>query len=231
VLRAVDDAGNRGPVSRAIRVLAGDGPGGGIDDEDDTFAPPARPSAAFRADGVHLSWRASTAVSVVGYHVYRRSESDAFVRLTPEGSPTAATEYLDDSVVDGQAYYYRVTGVDASGTNETAPSAEVWIRASVAVPSALVIERVFPSPVRESAVFRFAVPEFGPTGGSGERVTIDLYDAAGHKITRVIDEVLPPGTHEVTWRIPDGQNVPPGVYLGVLRMGAKRAQQEIAIAR
>jgi hypothetical protein len=232
VLRALDDAGNRGPVSRPVRVLAGNGSSEeSEEEEDDTFAAPPRPAAAFGAGGVFLTWARSTGVDVVGYHVYRRTESESFVRLTPEDSPLETTEYLDAGVVDGQGYYYRITGVDASGTNETAPSAEVWIRASASVPSALVIERVFPSPVRERAVFRFAVPEFGPGGAGGERVTIDLFDAAGHRITRVVDEVLQPGTHEVTWRIPDGQNVPPGVYLGVLRLGAKRAQQEIAIAR
>jgi len=226
VLRALDGAGNRGPVSMPLRVMAGEGEDVGAGG---AFAAPARPSAVFGTEGVHLAWHRSAATLVVAFHVYRREESTPYERMTEV--PLTANEYLDPSVVEGTAYYYRITGVDASGVNETAPSAEVWIRASASVPAALAIERVFPSPVRDRAVFRFAVPELGPGSPDGARVTIELYDSAGHHVTHVADEVVLPGTHEVSWQLPKGQNVPPGVYLGVLRVGSRRAQVPVAIAR
>jgi len=60
---------------------------------------------------VSLSWTASTS-SVSGYNVYSSSVSGGpYAKLTP--SELAATSYTDNSVQEGQTYYYVVTAVNS----------------------------------------------------------------------------------------------------------------------
>jgi fibronectin type 3 domain-containing protein len=66
---------------------------------------------------VALSWTASTSTGVIGYYVYRGASSDSLARLN--SSPTAATQYTDSVVTDGQTYYYAVTAVNSSNEEST----------------------------------------------------------------------------------------------------------------
>jgi fibronectin type 3 domain-containing protein len=65
---------------------------------------------------VTLTWQApppTTGVSVVGYNVYRRAQSDA-TRIKV-ASRVTGTDYEDQLVVSGHTYFYVVTAVDQSG--------------------------------------------------------------------------------------------------------------------
>jgi hypothetical protein len=64
-----------------------------------------------------LSWTASTS-AVVGYYAYRGTTSGGpYAKLN--SSASASTSYTDSTVQAGQAYYYVVTSVDASGVEST----------------------------------------------------------------------------------------------------------------
>jgi len=139
--------------------------------------------------------------------------------------------YLDTEVTLGAGYFYRVTAVDDE-MNESPASPETWIRATSAVPPVLALERVYPSPVRDQAVLRFAVPEVGPGFSGGVRVTLDLFDVAGRRVGRVIDGFYPPGVQEVLWTPgQSGRAFAPGIYVSVLRAAGHTARANIAIAR
>ena len=60
---------------------------------------------------VSLNWAASTS-SVTGYNVYSSAVSGGpYAKLTP--APVGATDYTDNSVQQGNTYYYVVTAVDS----------------------------------------------------------------------------------------------------------------------
>jgi Abnormal spindle-like microcephaly-assoc'd, ASPM-SPD-2-Hydin len=62
---------------------------------------------------VLLSWTASTSPSIAGYNIYRGTASAGpFARVN--SSLNASTTYTDNSVVDGQAYYYVTTAVNSN---------------------------------------------------------------------------------------------------------------------
>jgi Abnormal spindle-like microcephaly-assoc'd, ASPM-SPD-2-Hydin len=70
-----------------------------------------------------LNWIASTSSNVVGYYVYRGTQSGGpYTKLN--GTPVAATTYTDSNVVAGATYFYVVTAVDSTGL-ESAHSKEV----------------------------------------------------------------------------------------------------------
>ncbi|MGH9775421.1 MAG: beta strand repeat-containing protein [Candidatus Acidiferrales bacterium] len=76
-----------------------------------------------------LTWVASTSSNIVGYNVYRGTNSGGqYTKLT--SSPVNALTYLDTAVVAGQTYFWVVTAVDSSG-NESGFSNQ----ASAQVPS------------------------------------------------------------------------------------------------
>jgi fibronectin type 3 domain-containing protein len=94
-------------------------------------APPApRDLAATPSDGtVTLAWASVEAAA--GYHVYRSDTS--FAELTEATkvsgeSPLGEAAYADSTLINGSAYYYRVTAVgegdaesDASGEASATP--------------------------------------------------------------------------------------------------------------
>jgi len=85
-------------------------------------------STATVAHAVDLTWSASTTSTVVGYKVYRGSQSGGPYALLTTSAVSGST-YTDNSVQSGQTYYYAVSAVDASGA-ESALSNE----ATAAIP-------------------------------------------------------------------------------------------------
>jgi len=93
----------------------------------DTTAPSLADDLAATAgeEAVSLSWSASSDGDLAGYNLYRAESS-----FTAKGEATkvnaelvTATSYDDAGLMNGQAYYYRYTAVDAAG-NESGLSAE-----------------------------------------------------------------------------------------------------------
>lgn len=82
------------------------------------------PSAQVTAHDVTLSWSPSISVGVVGYRVYRSTQSGGFYTLLTS-TLVPGTSFVDSAVAKGQTYYYVVTAVDAQ-SRESAFSAEVF---------------------------------------------------------------------------------------------------------
>jgi len=58
-----------------------------------------------------LTWTASTSANMVGYNLYRGTQSGGpYTKLT--SSPVTGTTYVDITVQAGQTYYYVATAVD-----------------------------------------------------------------------------------------------------------------------
>jgi hypothetical protein len=72
---------------------------------------------------VALNWQASTS-NVIGYFVYRGDSPADLSRLSD--NVTAATNYTDNNVADGQTYVYAVTAVN-SGLIESLQSSPVTV--------------------------------------------------------------------------------------------------------
>jgi hypothetical protein len=70
------------------------------------------------AHSAALTWTASTSTGVVGYNVYRGTQTGGpYTKLT--ASPVAVTSYTDTGVQAGANYYYVVTAVNSTGQEST----------------------------------------------------------------------------------------------------------------
>lgn len=78
---------------------------------------------------VTLSWTASTSTSVVGYYIYRATQTGG-VYSPLNSTPIAATSYNDTSVSPGSQYYYVITAVNSDGVQSINSN-----QASAAVPT------------------------------------------------------------------------------------------------
>ena len=61
---------------------------------------------------VTLSWTPLTEYNVRGYYVYRSTDGQHYIRLTP--TPITSASYIDTNITGGEQYYYKVTAVDTS---------------------------------------------------------------------------------------------------------------------
>ena len=87
------------------------GCGGGQQANPASSSPPAS-SPATVTHSAHLSWARSNSTDVLGYNVYRGTQSGGpYVKLNP--ALLANPDYLDTAVSAGQTYYYAVTAVTA----------------------------------------------------------------------------------------------------------------------
>jgi hypothetical protein len=81
------------------------------------------------AHSVILTWDASSSPSVVGYNVFRSTQSGGPYTVLNTG-PVSSLTHTDEPVQSGKTYYYNLTAVDGSGV-ESQFAGEV----SVIIPS------------------------------------------------------------------------------------------------
>ncbi|WP_166172690.1 hypothetical protein [Rubrobacter tropicus] len=93
-------------------------------------ASPAGLAAMGSGEGVALDWEGNADSDLAGYNVYRAaSEGGEYAKLNTRG-PLSATSFDDAQAPKGTRSYYRVTAVDAAGSESAAA------RASAVVPKA-----------------------------------------------------------------------------------------------
>jgi hypothetical protein len=83
-----------------------------------------------------------------------------------------------------------------------------------------------PNPFRSTTTTRFTLPSAGD-------VRLEIFDASGRLVRKLIDETLPAGSHDVVWHGRDGSGraVPGGIYFYQLQMGGERLTSRITLLR
>jgi photosystem II stability/assembly factor-like uncharacterized protein len=88
------------------------------------------------------------------------------------------------------------------------------------------VKQNFPNPFDTSTIIRFTV-------GSPSRVTLDVYDVLGRRITQLVDGLRAPGDYSIEWngRDDSGSRVSNGTYLYVLRNGVDSYVRSMQLMR
>jgi len=98
------------------------------------LTPPQSPSHIYvnQNDGyrVSVNWSVSPDGDVVGYRLYRGDDDNPPTSKEPHALlPRNVLNFLDEEVVPGMTYQYRVTAVDSAGNqSEPSPVAEIMVR-------------------------------------------------------------------------------------------------------
>jgi len=104
-------------------------------------------------------------------------------------------------------------------------TAVVEAMGSGVVPAAIDLAEAYPNPFNASAVLRFDLPSSG-------RVRLAVYNSLGQSV-RTADQVLPAGTHRVTWdgRDQAGAQAASGIYYARLEALAERRVASMVLLR
>ena len=179
------------------------------------------------ADGVQLTWFYQPG-AVDGFHIYRRVNDGAAVRLTeePVASLDGRLDYVDavfglpEGTVVNYSYAAVVDGV------EQGRSVEFAITLTGVTPARYVLHANYPNPFNPSTRVRFELREPG-------RTTAFIYDLQGRLVKRLVDEVLPAAAHERVWNGMDdgGRRVASGTYYLKLQSGSFQSVQKMMLVK
>ncbi len=92
------------------------------------------------------------------------------------------------------------------------------------LPTSYMVEQNYPNPFNPETSIRFQLP-------NESRVTLTVYNTMGQEIVRLVDRLMPAGTHEVRWNgcTSDGAKVPSGMYLYQFRAGDFSATKKMIL--
>jgi hypothetical protein len=184
---------------------------------------------------VSLSWSGGQEADFDRFEVYRDTvpfddvqTSGFLAHVGPD------TTFLDLGVSSGQSYYYRVRALDGQG-NASAPSDLLLVVVSgvdehPVVPIEFKLHPSRPNPFNSSTLLRFELV-------SGARplvsVRLSILDVLGREVIRLVDGLVPPGAHEITWKGIDshGEAVPSGVYVATLEAEGHSASRKMLLIK
>ncbi len=153
---------------------------------------------------VRLSWQTDPGPEdLVGYHVYRLNADGTETRLTAE--PIQGQAYEDEATAGVRGY--ALGAVNGLGTE--------YRLGEVLLGALTDPVQVLPTLVRGQANLFFAVPAFY-SGASTVPVRVELFNAAGQRVRRLLQHPLTPGIHQLTFST---EALTPGVYFAVVQVG------------
>lgn len=114
--------------------------------------------------------------------------------------------------------------LDRLGPAARARAARVASALGAASPPAL--EQNAPNPFNTGTTISYSLAADGP-------VQLDIYDAVGQRVRRLVDAWRPAGAHQASWdgRNDDGQPVASGAYVYQLRAGAQVMERKLTLLR
>ncbi len=117
--------------------------------------------------------------------------------------------------------------VESFGEPEVATATED--EAETPTPGDFGLESNYPNPFQTATTITFTVSE----AEKDRHVTLSVYDVLGRRMTTLIDGVLTPGRHTVTWdgRDRSGTPVSGGLYVYRLQQGVLKAHKMMALMR
>lgn len=183
-------------------------------------------AASCDGGAIKVEWTLYRPVDKSAQRILRSSAPDGdFTELSREGirQDDLKFSFEDRSVDPGTTYKYRVEVEGAGGERGLLLETE-----GVSTPSMpLKLFQNHPNPFNPSTAIDFYLPEENP-------VTLEIYDASGRLISRLLDRVTTPrGMHSVRWQGLDDEAraASSGVYFYRLRTEGKTISKKMVLLR
>lgn len=183
---------------------------------------------------VTLLWETASETDILGFILKRRAlpqgawtsvadyQSHAALHAAGNSSEARHYEYIDTEVRNDTAYQYRLLFVDRRGTHhETGQILTVGLPADLPQQG---LRPAFPNPLRTETTLVFDLNESGA-------VTLSVSDLLGRSVKRLQHGPHTQGTHTCRWngRDENGQRLPGGCYLIVLKTAAQCYTQKVTV--
>lgn len=174
---------------------------------------PAAATAGMGAEGLVLNWNHVIDDDFDFYAIYKSETSGFDASSQDYFATTTDSFYVDSDIVEGTAYYYRLTSFDFNG-NESDFTAEinsgiVGIEGErIGIPTEYTLAQNYPNPFNPVTNINYSLPKPG-------RVSLLIYDLNGQVVMRWDDEATQAGYFQKRWNGTNiaGNKVSSGVYL------------------
>jgi hypothetical protein len=160
------------------------------------------------ADSVRLVWRRSA--PLVDKYRAELAIDAAFMFLVADS--TADTTIVFRSLTHNQNYFWRVRAHNAGGWGPFCAAVQInllGVAEKDQMPTEYTLSQNYPNPFNPSTQIEFALPK-------ESRVTLEIYNLLGQRVSTLVDQVLTAGYHSVRF---DAANMPSGLYLYRMKAG------------
>jgi hypothetical protein len=175
-------------------------------------------------DGVMLSWSISGSGGNEVFVVSRKEpESPEYLEIQriTSGQNVYSFDYVDKTCLPGKSYVYRVAVEDGLDTRVLFETQVLSMP-----PATMVLYQNHPNPFNPSTTIEYFLP-------ARSLVTLDIYDAAGKHVNRLINGYVESGHNRVLWDGTDseGRRVSSGMYFYRLDAGKTTLSRKMLIVR
>ncbi len=177
-----------------------------------------------RSNAMTLEWVTESEIDNLGFIVDRRTISSDWAEIAsyithPElqgqGSVSYQTTYsfIDETVLEGETYDYRLADVDYNGTKEYHTLQLMGVSPSEPIPGNYRLHQNYPNPFNPVTTFRYDLP-------IDNTIRITITDIRGNEVKLYMKNHVA-GSHQVQWDGKDRQGHPvsAGVYLYIIQAG------------
>jgi len=173
-----------------------------------------------------LSWHRAPGASSYRVQLARSLNFDP-ASVEADVSGLVDTAYSLSRLRANTAYFWRVTATNDLGTSRWSSTwrfktTEVtWVADASDVPSRFELYQNYPNPFNPATTIAFDLP----TPGVARLV---VYDVLGREVTRLVNEALPAGRHEV---VLDAWALPSGIYVYRLAFGGMSLTRKMTVLK
>ncbi len=172
-----------------------------------------------------LTWEECADEDFRYFKVYRGAQSD--FEVDPEHPLHTTTGNAWTDIDGGYGHHYKLSTVDHAG-NESMAGAPGSVTGTypLVAPARTALHDAVPNPFNPTTKISFELAAAG-------RILLAVYDAAGRRITTLVDGHLGAGPHEAIWdgRDAAGRDVAAGVFLARLEFGTYRDTKRMVLVK
>ncbi len=162
-------------------------------------------TAIAELQSIKLNWETASELDNVGYIIEKSLKyDDSFVEIASyktnselrgQGNSNIKNtySYVDNNVVEGETYLYRLSDISIEGARVYHTVVEVMAGKII---STFKLHPNFPNPFNPQTTLRFEIP----ADKADNLVNLSIYNAAGKLVKEVFAGKLSSGVHEFTWK-------------------------------
>ena len=185
--------------------------------------PVSKHSATLGKNGVTVKWTVSSDAELLRYSVWqsvgtREDYRTIMVSIEQKGN---SFSFTDEIFLTGIAYTYRIEYRSGNRSYLLFTTEPVYIP-----PEKHPQVQSHPNPFNPSTTISYELPARG-------HVRLDIYDAAGRRIVRLVGAVQDEGVHRIVWdgRDSNGSQVASGIYFSRLIAGGSTVTRKMVLFR
>ena len=180
-----------------------------------------------------MNWETASETENSGYVIQRKTANGTWENLadfhndpTLEGHGTTSESHdytwVDDNVLPGCSYEYRLGDIDHANTTVWHDVVEITVSEEAEnVLGEFGLQATFPNPFNPQLTIRYGLTEDAQT-------TVNILDLQGKTIATLENKFQKAGSHELTWQAGDNAS---GVYLVEVVSGEKKDLRKVLLTK